>query len=147
MHSQSQVILNTSKTFQNKFHLNSEPLPIEKIEGQEVEIFQGIYMKRYFPDFDYTTYGYNIMYGYPLATGHDPGLTYSIFEANYSGSRQTADCKYQVPRGYHLVPDVACVTSTSETVKDSSQFSKSLSAKISGGGWAISFAANDDYKK
>jgi len=86
------------------------------------------HMKRSFPDIDYAMYGYNIMYGYPLATGHDPGLTYPIFVADYSGSRQTADCRYQIPKGYYLVPDVACVTSfSSKTVKDSSQFSQSMS--------------------
>jgi len=90
------------------------------------------------------------MYGYPLATGHDPGLTRPIFKADYSDLKQTADCRYQIPHGYNLLPDVACVTSfTSETVKDSSQFSRSLSisAKVSGGGWGASFSASSEYKE
>ena len=111
---------------------------------------QGNSNVKYFPDLDYAMYGYNILYGYPFAVGHDPGLTIPIFVADYSGSKQTADRKYEIPHGYYLVPDVACVSSfTSETVKDSSQYSKSLSVstEVSGGMWGVSFSGSSEFKK
>ncbi len=48
-----------------------------------------------FPDIDYALLGYNILKGYPLAVGHDPGFTHPIFKADYSGLRKTADCRYK----------------------------------------------------
>ena len=111
---------------------------------------QGKSIKKLFPNIDYAMYGFNILYAYPLATGHNPGLTHPIFEPDYSGSKHTADCKYKIPHGYHLVQDVACVVSfTSEIVKDASQFSESMSvfAEVSGKAWGVSFAASSEYKK
>ncbi|XP_066912531.1 uncharacterized protein [Clytia hemisphaerica] len=134
----------------NVFSLKSDPLTLGKIENREIEICNSNQMKRSFPDLDYALYGYNILFGYPLAIGHDPGLTHPVFQADYGGSRVTADCRYQVPEGYDLVPDVSCVTSfSSQTVKNSRQFSKelSVSAEVSGGGWGVSFSASADYKK
>ena len=129
--------------------LLGEFLTVGKIDGREIELCHGNKMKRTFPDFDYALYGYNIIQGYPMATGHDPGLTRPIFVADYTGSEQTADCRYQIPRGYFLAPDVACVTSfTSDTIKDSSEFSKylSISAEIEGGGWGAKFSASAEHK-
>jgi len=106
--------------------------------------------RRSFPDLDYALFGYNILRGYPLAVGHDPGLTHPIFRHNYNEGRHTADCRYHVPKGYILAPDVSCVTSfASRVVKDNSQFVKSLSvsAEASGGGWGASFSASGEYKK
>ena len=66
----------------------------------------------FFPNVDYALYGYNIFYGYPLAIGHDPGLTRPIFEADYSDDLHfSADCSYHIPRGFYLAPDVSCKTS------------------------------------
>ena len=131
--------------------LKKDSIQVEaRILDRQIELCQNTKLKRSFPDFDYALYGYNIIYGYPLATGHDPGLTRPIFKAKYTGSKMTADCRYQVPKGYYMAPDVACVTSfTSEITKDSSQLSKelSVSASIEGGGWGVSFSASTDYKK
>ena len=107
-------------------------------------------LKISFPDFDYALYGYNIMYGYPLALGRDPGLTHPIFHPDYSEKRQTADCHYSIPKGYYAAPDVSCVTSfSSEVIKDSSQLSSSLShsAEASGGGWGVKFSASFGFKE
>ena len=35
---------------------------------------QNAHWKRSFPDLDYALFGYDILNGYPLATGHDPAL-------------------------------------------------------------------------
>ena len=59
-------------------------------------------LKQTFPDLDYALYGYNILRGYPLHTGHDPGFTMPIFKADYSGGRQTSDCRCDVPEKYHF---------------------------------------------
>ena len=110
----------------------------------------GPFMKKTFPDVDYAFLGYNILKGYPLAVGHDPGFTHPIFKVDYSDFRQTADCRYSVPAGFTIIPDVSCVTSfSSQEVKTSFEFSKSLSAQanIEGGGWGVSFSASAGYKE
>ena len=111
---------------------------------------QGPHLKRSFPDMDYALLGYNILKGYPLAVGHDPGFTLPIFSADYRSGYQTADCRYSVPRGIILIPDVSCITSfTSQVVETKYEFSKSLavSASVSGGGWGVSFSASAGYKE
>ena len=98
----------------------------------------GPFVKRSFPDLDYATYGYNALYGYPLANGHDPGFTIPVFAASYLEPRFTADCRYSLPQGFFVAPDVSCITSFKSTVvQNSYEFSKSLSvsAEVSGGGW------------
>ncbi|XP_060563198.1 uncharacterized protein LOC132722693 [Ruditapes philippinarum] len=103
-----------------------------------------------FPDIDYALMGYNILRGFPLAIGHDPGFTYPIFAANYETKKQTADCRYSVPQGLVVVPDVSCITSfTSTIVQTQYEFANSLSvsASVSGGGWGVSFSASAGYKK
>ena len=105
--------------------------------------------RKSFPDLDYAMFGYNVLRGYPLAVGHDPGLTHPIFRHDYNSGKHTADCRYHVPSGYILAPDVSCVTSfSSRVVKDNSQFVKSLSvsAEASGEGWGASFSASAEYK-
>ena len=107
-------------------------------------------LKKTFPDVGYALFGYNIIRGYPLAEGRDPGFTRPIFKADYREKRQTPDCRYAVPQGLILAPDVSCVTSfTSKVIKDSKQFSDALSvsAHASGGGWGVSFSASTDYQK
>ena len=37
-------------------------------------------LKKTFPDIDYALMGYNVLKGYPLAAGHDPGFTQPIFK-------------------------------------------------------------------
>ena len=119
-------------------------------QDKDIQDCNGGQLKKTFPDLDYALFGYNIMKGYPLAVGHDPGFTHPIFQQDYSERKQTADCRYSVPTGFILAPDVSCVTSfTSKVIQDSSQFSKALSvsAEISGGGWGVSFSASTDFKK
>ena len=45
-------------------------------------------LKKSFPDLDYALMGYHILKGYPLAQGHDPGFTHSIFKVNVSSFYQ-----------------------------------------------------------
>lgn len=111
---------------------------------------QGSTFKLSFSDVDYALLGYNILRGYPLATGHDPGFTYPIFRADYSSGGQTADCRYSVPDGLVIVPDVSCVTSfSSTTVRNRFEFAKALSASahVEGGGWGVKFSASTGYKQ
>ncbi|KAK7495008.1 hypothetical protein BaRGS_00013648 [Batillaria attramentaria] len=107
-------------------------------------------LKRSFPDMDYALLGYNVLRGYPLAVGHDPGFTLPIFAADYSDGTMTADCRFSVPRGIVLIPDVSCITSfSSDVVESAYELSQSLegSAKVSGGGWGVSFSASAGYKE
>ncbi|XP_065063227.1 uncharacterized protein LOC135689803 isoform X2 [Rhopilema esculentum] len=103
-----------------------------------------------FPDLDYALFGYNILKGYPMAIGHDPGLTRPIFDSDYSKGKRTADCRYHLPDGLIVVPDISCVTSfTSEIIQDQYQLTRSLaaSAEVSGGGWGAVFSASAEYRK
>ncbi|XP_053386287.1 uncharacterized protein LOC128550715 [Mercenaria mercenaria] len=106
--------------------------------------------KKSFPDVDYSLLGYNILKGFPLAVGHDPGFTYPIFRANYSSGGQTADCRYSVPQGLVIIPDVSCVTSfSSKIVQTKYEYSEELSASagVSFGGWGVQFSASAGYKE
>jgi hypothetical protein len=99
-------------------------------------------LKHTFPDVDYALLGYNILKGYPNAHGHDPGFNFPICVADYTAGKKTADCRYSIPQGLMVVPDVSCVTSfTSHVVQSKQDFAKSLavSASVIGGGWGASF--------
>lgn len=50
-------------------------------------------LKKTFPDIDYSFYGYNILKGYPLADGRDPGFTRPLFAFDFSKGGHTADCR------------------------------------------------------
>ncbi|XP_045179352.2 uncharacterized protein LOC123538976 isoform X2 [Mercenaria mercenaria] len=107
-------------------------------------------LKQSFPDVDYSLLGYNVLKGFPLAIGHDPGFTYPIFRHDYSSGGMTADCRYSVPRGLVIIPDVSCVTSFSSTeIQTKYEFSKelSVSANVHGGGWGVKFSASAGYKQ
>lgn len=89
---------------------------------------QEAHWKRSFPDLDYAFFGYDILKGYPLAIGHDPGFTHPIFLSKYSTGKQTSDCRYSVPEGLIVVPDVSCVTSfASKLIRNRLEMSSSLS--------------------
>lgn len=95
-------------------------------------------------------FGYDIIKGYPNSNGHDPGFTYQIFSADYSDYRQTSDCRYSIPKGLVVIPDVSCVTSFASTViRNSFELQKSLSSSVeaSGGYGGFSFSASSSYKK
>ena len=105
---------------------------------------------RTFPDIDYALFGYNILRGYPLAVGHDPGLTRPVFISDYSEVKLTADCRYLLPKGFIIVPDISCVTSfTSNTIQDQHELTNSLSAsaRVEGEGWGAKFSASGEYKR
>ncbi|CAG2222892.1 unnamed protein product [Mytilus edulis] len=72
---------------------------------------EGSYFKQTFADIDYAFFGYDILRGYPLEKGLDPGFTFPLFKTNYDKGRQTSDCRYKVPNGVVVVPDESCVTS------------------------------------
>lgn len=46
-----------------------------------------------FPDIDYSFYGYNILKGYPLADGRDPGFTRPVFKSDFKERMMTSDCR------------------------------------------------------
>lgn len=119
-------------------------------QDAQMEECQGPEFKQSFPDIDYVFLGYNILKGFPLATGHDPGFTFPIFKADYSNGAMTADCRYSIPHGLVIIPDISCVTSfSSDTAQNKFEFVKSLSksVKIDGSGWGASFSASDGYKE
>ena len=106
--------------------------------------------RKSFSDLDYAMLGYDIIKGYPDFNGHDPGFTYPIFSSDYSAYRQTSDCRYSVPNGFVVIPDVSCVTSFSSTIiRNSFELQKSLSGSVqaSGGFGGFSFSASSSYKK
>ncbi|XP_045178750.2 uncharacterized protein LOC123538599 [Mercenaria mercenaria] len=136
---------NTVKDSLQKYYLN-----IGMRQDYQLQECQGSELKLSFPDVDYSLLGYNVLKGFPLATGHDPGFTYPIFRHDYSSGGMTADCRYSVPRGLVIIPDVSCVTSfSSTTIQTKYEFSKALSvsASVSGGGWGVSFSASAGYKQ
>ncbi|XP_053396849.1 uncharacterized protein LOC123553325 [Mercenaria mercenaria] len=136
---------NTDKDILQKNYLN-----IGLRQDYQLQECQGAELKQSFPDVDYSFLGYNILKGFPLATGHDPGFTYPLFRHDYSSGGMTADCRYSVPRGLVIIPDVSCVTSFSSTeIQTKYEFSKSLSVStsVNGGGWGVSFSASAGYKE
>ena len=107
-------------------------------------------LKRSFSSLDYAFKGYNILQGFPLANSHDPGFTLPIFKADYSSNKQTADCRYSIPTGLVVTPDVSCVTSfSSRLVQTRYEFSKSVegSAKAEGRVALFKFSASAGYKQ
>ncbi|KAK3610056.1 hypothetical protein CHS0354_032141 [Potamilus streckersoni] len=111
---------------------------------------QGTSGKKTFPNLGYAFMGYNILKGFPLAVGPDPGFTYRIFRPDYSNGGQTADCRYSVPKGLDITRDVSCVTSfSSQIVQTQYELLKALSASTTyvGEGWGFSFSASAGYKQ
>lgn len=111
---------------------------------------QNPHMKHSFPDIDYAMLGYDIFRGFPLADGHDPGFAYPIFAADYSHGHMTADCRYSIPKGFVVIPDVSCVTSfSSDVIQNVEELSRSLSlnAGVNGGGFGVQFSASAGYKQ
>ncbi|XP_028412782.1 uncharacterized protein LOC114535684 [Dendronephthya gigantea] len=107
-------------------------------------------LRNTFPDLDYAFLGYDIIKGYPNSNGHDPGFAHQIFSADYSKDQQTADCRYSIPKGLSVIPDVSCVTSFASTIiQNTFELHKSLSTSVSasGGFGAFSFSASSSYKK
>lgn len=46
-----------------------------------------------FPNIGYSLKGYNVIKGYPLADGRDPGFSRTVFAADYTSGKTTADCR------------------------------------------------------
>ena len=106
-------------------------------------------LKQSFPDVDYAFFGYNVLTGFPLAVGHDPGFTMPIFKADYSTGEQSGDCRFSIPKGLVIVPDVTCETSfTSKIIQSQRSFSNSLAsmATVDGNVYGASFSFSADYK-
>ncbi|XP_045208114.2 uncharacterized protein LOC123559990 [Mercenaria mercenaria] len=88
---------------------------------------KGPHFKQAFPDIDYALFGYNVLKGFPFSNGHDPGFTYPIFFADYSSGRLSADCRFFVPNGLVVAPDISCMLSlSSKTVQSQYEFSEAL---------------------
>ena len=54
-------------------------------------------MKRTFPDVDYAFYGYNVMRGYPLTGGRDPGYTHKVTLGSCVSSYIRLICSFLKP--------------------------------------------------
>ena len=106
--------------------------------------------RKTFPNIDYAMLGYDIITGYHDSNSHDPGFTRPIFKADYSGNHFSSNCRYIIPKGFLLIPDVSCVTSFSSTIiRNSLELQKSLAVSVSasGGFGAFSFSASSSYQK
>ena len=57
------------------------------------------------PNIDYVLYGYNVLYGNPLATGGttDPGFASQIFKADYTGGLTSGDKRFLIPNGISVM--------------------------------------------
>ena len=88
--------------FSSSFKMNQSGVRLDS----RLQDCQDAHWKRSFPDLDYAFFGYDILKGYPLASGHDPGFTHPIFLSDYDSRKQTSDCRYSVPNGLVVVPDV-----------------------------------------
>ena len=96
---------------------------------------RGSKYKKGFPDLDYVFYGYDILNGYPMSAGRDPGFTHPIFKANYSSLEQTTDCRYSLPQGVNAMPSESCVVSFHSSLlrnKEEMDTSLSTQAQVSG---------------
>ena len=103
-----------------------------------------------FPSIDYAFAGYDVVEGYPLSKGRDPGFRAPIFKADYLNGKSNGDCRYMLPKGITAIPDVSCdVSFKSSIVKTAAEFHNSLSASanIQGGGWGFEFSASASYQK
>ena len=108
---------------------------------------QNAHWKRSFPDLDYALFGYDILNGYPLATGHDPGFTHPIFLTDYTPEKQTSDCRYSVPAGLVVVPDVSCETTfSSKIIRNRLEMSQSLEAAANVEGARLSYLQSKSSK-
>ena len=126
----------------------------EDHEGQkydQAEYFSHWSYSQYFPNFDYALRGYDINMAYPQAVGHDPGLTYPVFKANYSNRILSADRQFHIPDGFLIAPDVSCRLSfTSDIIENESDLKSylTLGAGINVGfiNW-FRFSLNGQYQK
>ena len=85
-----------------------------------------------FSDLDYSLLGYDILFGYPLADGRDPGFRHPIFRADFSEPRQTSDCRYKLPQGFIVIPSESCVVSfESKLIRNKQQMSSHLGMQAS----------------
>ena len=88
--------------------------------------------KMTFSVLDYSLIGYDILFGYPLANGRDPGFRQPIFTANYSKPKQTADCRHVIPQGFTVIPSESCVVSfDSKLIHNKQQMSIHLGVQAS----------------
>ncbi|XP_078353926.1 uncharacterized protein LOC144638601 [Oculina patagonica] len=121
-----------------------------RMDVQVQDCSSDTHWKKTFPDLDYSLLGYDILYGYPLANGRDPGFRHPIFSTDYSKPKQTSDCRYVVPQGFTVVPSESCMVSfESKLVRNKQEMSEHLGvqAKIEGGGWGFEFSASASYNK
>ncbi|KAL3891837.1 hypothetical protein ACJMK2_004083 [Sinanodonta woodiana] len=111
---------------------------------------QGTGGKTTFPNLGYAFMGYNILKGFPLAVGPDPGFTFRIFRPDYSNGGQTADCRNSIPFGLDITSDVSCGTSfSSKIVQSQYEVTKAISVSTTAETrlWGFSFSASAGYKE
>ena len=108
------------------------------------------YVRETFTDIDYALLGYNILKGYPLEGGMDPGFAAPIFTSDYSGLGMSADCLYSIPDGLHVYPEISCQTSfSSQEIKTKQEFETSFAASVDGSAanWGAKFSASVSYEE
>ena len=86
------------------------------------------------PNIDYVLFGYNVLYGNPLATGGttDPGFVSPIFKADYSGGFTSGDKRFLEPEGITLVScDGNCeLKFSSEEISGTKSYTDRLGVKV-----------------
>ena len=130
-------------------HVDRDILYLSVGSGQPC-VRDSSYVRETFNDVDYALLGYNILKGYPLEDGMDPGFAGPIFATDYSGLGMSADCRYSLPNGLHVYPEISCQTSfSSEEIKSRKELETSFSASVSGsaGGWGAKFSASASYNQ
>ena len=108
------------------------------------------FKRQTFNDIDYALLGYNTLKGYPLEAGMDPGFAAPIFTTDYTNRGMSADCRFNVPNGLHVYPEISCQTSfSSEEIKSRRELQTSFAASVavSGGGWGAQFSASASFAK
>ncbi|PVD27819.1 hypothetical protein C0Q70_12993 [Pomacea canaliculata] len=102
------------------------------------------------PRVDYALYGYNSLKGSPLSSGAGPGFTLPIFNAEYKSGSETSGCRYTMPRGVVLAPDISCVASfRSEVIQTPYDLTRFMgrTARLDDGGWGPPFVASLSFQE
>jgi len=104
------------------------------------------------PNIDYVLYGYNVLFGNPLATGGttDPGFASQIFKADYTGGLTSGDKRFLIPNGISVMScDGNCeLEFTSTEISGTKSYTDRLGVKaeVGGGAWGAKFSASADYQ-
>ena len=103
-----------------------------RMDPQVRDCSNKVHWKKTFSDLDYSLLGYDILFGYPMANGRDPGFRHPIFRADFSKPKQTSDCRYILPQGFTVIPSESCVVSFgSKLIRNKQEMSSHLGTQAS----------------